>query len=79
MDSQSGRYLFFTVPDFLGRTKLCMYEFATDRTKRLLEVSRTVEMKIAISPDGHTVVYPQVDEAGSDLMVVENFANANRE
>jgi hypothetical protein len=26
-----------------------------------------------VSPDERTILYPQLDEAGSDLMLVENF------
>ena len=28
---------------------------------------------IALSPDGRTLLYSQIDDAGSDLMLVENF------
>ena len=28
---------------------------------------------IAVSPDGHWLLYTQIDEGGSDLMLVDNF------
>ena len=63
---------FFTTPDVKGRSEIRLYEFATRRTKRILTVERSVGM-IALSPDGRTILYPQMDEHGSDLMLVENF------
>jgi hypothetical protein len=28
---------------------------------------------LAVSPDGHSIYFDQIDESGSDLMWVENF------
>jgi hypothetical protein len=28
---------------------------------------------LAVSPDGQWVLYPQIDQSGSDIMLVENF------
>jgi eukaryotic-like serine/threonine-protein kinase len=63
---------FLTVPDEKGHTDLTVYEFATGKTRKI----RTIEPRVgslAVSPDGRTILYGQLDEAGSDLMLVENF------
>ncbi|HSB14935.1 MAG TPA: hypothetical protein VLE22_10785, partial [Bryobacteraceae bacterium] len=64
---------FFTVPDKKRHSDLSIYEFATGKTRKILTIERRVATFIAVSPDGRTILYPQVDEAGSDLMLVENF------
>ncbi len=64
---------FFTTPDAKGRSEIRLYEFATRRTKKILMVERSVNIKISVCPDGRTILYPQMDEQGSDLMLVENF------
>jgi Tol biopolymer transport system component len=71
---QEGIY-FFTSPDEKGLTTLCLYEFATGKTKDILKPERAVVDggNVAISPDGQTILYSQSDESGSDLMLVENF------
>ena len=71
---QEGIY-FFTPPDEKGLSTLCLYDFATGKTKDILKPERTVVDfgNVAISPDGQTILYSQSDEFGSDLMLVENF------
>jgi serine/threonine protein kinase len=64
---------FFKAADEKGRSDLCLYEFATAKTSKLLTVERTVLYGLTVSPDGGTILYTQLDEAGSDLMLVENF------
>ena len=64
---------FFATPDAKGRSEIQLYEFATGRTKKILTVERTIGTRIVVSPDGRTILYPQIDEQGSDLMLVENF------
>jgi hypothetical protein len=41
--------------------------------KRALTIQRPVDNHIAVSPDGRTIIYPQSDESGSVLMLVENI------
>jgi hypothetical protein len=48
------------------------------RSKRLSKTGFTTPRRIgnngiAISPDGKHLVYPQLDELGSDIMLVEHF------
>jgi serine/threonine protein kinase/Tol biopolymer transport system component len=66
---------FFTEPDEKGRTDLSVYEFATEKTRKILTIVEKLELigPVEISPDGRTVLYAQEDESGSDLMLVENF------
>ena len=64
---------FFTVPDKKGHSDLSLYEFATEKTRKILTIERPVWGFVAVSPDGRTILCTQIDEAGSDLMLVENF------
>ena len=64
---------FFTVPDEKRHSDLSIYEFATGKTRKILTIERPVDAFFAVSPDGRTILYSQIDEAGSDLMLVENF------
>jgi Tol biopolymer transport system component/DNA-binding winged helix-turn-helix (wHTH) protein len=64
---------FFTPPDEMGRSDLCLYKFATGQTSKILTIERNVGYRIAVSPDERTILYGQYDQAGSDLMLVENF------
>jgi len=38
-----------------------------------LKVRDCAEHYIALPPDDRTILYPQVDQVGSDFMLVENF------
>jgi hypothetical protein len=70
--SEQGIY-FFTAPDEKGYTDLRLFQFAAGVTKKILTLDRSIWFAIAVSPDGRTVLYPQIDEAGSDLMMLETF------
>ena len=70
--SKQGIY-FFTPPNRQGRSDICLYKFATGKTSKILTIERAVYERIAVSPDERTILYGQVDQAGSDLMLVENF------
>jgi Tol biopolymer transport system component len=64
---------FFTPADKMGHSDICFYEFASAQTRKLLNTQRPSENHIAVSPDGRTILYPQSEESGSVLMLVENF------
>ncbi len=64
---------FFTVPDKKRHSDLSIYEFATGKTRKILTIERPLGAFFAVSPDGRTILYTQIDETGSDLMLVENF------
>jgi hypothetical protein len=49
------------------------HEFASGKTRKILTIDRPASGPMAISPDYRTILYQQLDEAGSDLMLAENF------
>ena len=61
------------IPDKKRHSDLSIYEFATGKTRKILTIERPVGTFIAVSPDGRTILYTQKDQAGSDLMLIENF------
>ena len=63
---------FFTAPNDRGSSDLCYYEIAGGKTRKILKMERSVA-GLAVSPGGRTILYGQIDESGSDLMLVENF------
>jgi Tol biopolymer transport system component len=64
---------FFRPPDEKGRSDICLYEFATGTTSKILTIERRIGSYIASSADGRKILYTQFDQSGSDLMLVENF------
>jgi len=64
---------FFTPPDNKGHSDMRLLEFSTGKIRKILTIERALIQRIAVSPDGRTILYAQLDEAGSDLMLVENF------
>jgi Tol biopolymer transport system component len=64
---------FFRSPDEMGNREMCFYEFSTGLTKKIATTQRPLWSRIEVSPDGRTILYPQSDEFGSVLMLVENF------
>lgn len=55
------------------RTSIDFFDFALGKSATLLSVGRQWWYGMAVSPDGHSLLYSVVDSAGSDLMVVEDF------
>ncbi len=64
---------FFTPPDKEGHSDIRLHEFSTGKVRNILTLERRIGEHIAVSPDGSTILYTQLDEASSDLMLVENY------
>ena len=57
---------------------LNFYNFTTGKVTRLREFSKdtrfdTADDSLTVSPDGRWILYTQLDQSGSNLMLVENF------
>jgi Tol biopolymer transport system component len=55
------------------RVSLAKYDFATQQTRTLTTFDRRLSAGIAVTPDEHSVIFTQLEDEGSDLMMVENF------
>jgi eukaryotic-like serine/threonine-protein kinase len=64
---------FFRPPETKGHSDLYLNSFATGRMTRVLTIDKPIGYGLAPSPDGRTVLYNQLDRAGTDLMLLENF------
>jgi hypothetical protein len=52
---------------------LQFFDFSDARTRTLAHLRRPIAIGLAVSRDGRTVLYTQVDDVAGDLMMVENF------
>ena len=48
-------------------------DLATRRAKPILTIAQPISSGLTVSPDERSILWTQVDVAGSDLMLVENF------
>ncbi len=56
-----------------GNSQLQFAELKTGKMRSIMSISRPVQVGLTVSPNGRTILYTQVDQSGSDLMLVENF------
>ena len=52
---------------------LQFFDFSNARTRTLAHLERPISIGLAVSRDGRTVLYTQIDDVAGDLMMVENF------
>jgi hypothetical protein len=69
---KEAMYFFRTLAK-MGYRDICFYEFATGQTRKIVTTQRPLWSRIVVSPDDRTILYPQADESGSVLMLVEKF------
>ena len=68
---------FFDLSDPAG-SALKFYNFATGKTTLLRQFSKDTRVDrdstaLSVSPDGRWILYTQIDQSGSNLMLVENY------
>ena len=73
LDYRAGGSLLLHSARQAGHSDIRLYEFSTGKIRKSLTIERGISEQIAVSPDGRTILYTQLDEAGSELMLVENF------
>ena len=64
---------FIPRPDSAGRYSIQFFNFATKRIRSITTIESPVADYLSVSPDGRWILYSQIDQSGSDLMLVENF------
>jgi len=64
---------FFRPASEKGHSDICLYEFAIGKISKVLTIERPIFYYIEASPDGRTILCTQLDQAGTDLMLIENF------
>ncbi len=68
-----GIYYFRMRDGPVNRSDLCLYEFLTGRTTKILSVEGILNLYVEASVDGRSIIYTHADRADSDLLLVENF------
>jgi hypothetical protein len=64
---------FLAVGDAPQKTSIDFFEFATSKRTTLLSLGKRWWFGMALSPDQQSLLYSVVDNAGSNLMLVDNF------
>jgi dipeptidyl aminopeptidase/acylaminoacyl peptidase len=64
---------FIPEPGADGKYSIQFLSFATGKVKTVAPISRQSSYILNVSSDGRSLLYTQLDETGSDLMLVENF------
>jgi Tol biopolymer transport system component len=64
---------FIPEPGADGKRFIQFLNFATGKVKMVATIPRPAYFGFSVSPDEHQILYAQVDELSSDLMLVENF------
>jgi Tol biopolymer transport system component len=70
--SKDGIY-FMSQPDSSKKHFIRFFSFATREIKDITSIENPGANYISVSPDGRWILYPKIDQEGSDLMLVENF------
>ena len=58
---------------FLDDDKLKFFDFATGKKTSVYTSEKPLIMGLSVSPDGKSIVYPQIDVAESSIMLLKNF------
>jgi hypothetical protein len=64
---------FIPEPGADGKYSIQFLSFATGKVKTVVPIPVQSSYILNVSPDGRSLLYTQLDETGSDLMLVENF------
>ena len=64
---------FIPLPGDHGRSSIQFLSFVTGKVKTVAQIPEPPTEGLSVSPDGRSLLFSQLDELGSDLMLVENF------
>ena len=68
----TGRGIYYMTTE---RNSIAFYDFVTKKPKTILLLRRPVALQLGltVSPDERWLLYSQMDQFDSDLMLAENF------
>jgi sugar lactone lactonase YvrE len=71
----TGSGVFFIARCEAGGRGLCVHflDLATSRQREIARIEKRIWPGLSASPDGKSVLWAQIDQQRSDLMLVENF------
>jgi Tol biopolymer transport system component len=70
----AAREIYFTPPPSLdGTSSIQRLNLATRELTRIVNITKPIDLGLAVSPDGRELVWAQLDYTGSDLILVDNF------
>ena len=64
---------FVPVQDGVGGSSIQFLSLDTNQTRSIATFEKPLGFGLAVSPDGRSILYTQIEQAGSELMLVENF------
>jgi hypothetical protein len=64
---------FIPRPNSEGRYAIQFFDFGTGKAKPIAMIEKPAFSNLSVSPDGRWILYTQLDQLDSDLMLVENF------
>jgi len=65
--------IYFAEQPVAGAVSISFYRFATRAIERLASPAKPLSFGISLAPDGSRLLFSQIDQQGSDLMLVEKF------
>ena|GEM_PF-1167265 len=64
---------FIPKPDSAGRYSIQFFNSTTKRIRSVSSIEGPIGNDLSVSLDGRRILYSQIDQAGSDLMLVDHF------
>ncbi len=66
--------IYYPAPPHSGEERyIRFFQFSTRRSYPVVRITRAVGLGMSVSPDGRFLVFDQIDQTGSDLMLVRDF------
>jgi Tol biopolymer transport system component len=65
--------IYFATTEDTAKPRIEFYNFATREVTPVVTLARPFRSVLSVSPDGRWLLYSQVDQSGSDIMLLEKF------
>jgi Tol biopolymer transport system component/DNA-binding winged helix-turn-helix (wHTH) protein len=65
--------IYFATAENPSRPLIEFFSFATGQVTQIAALEKPFYLGLSVSPDGRWLIYSQLDQSGSDIMLMENF------